>query len=212
MSIKFGNITSSIRSMAPRHILIDASGQSVMDCAKLTIFLLQSLELGKDFYSIGSLEHCGKWGRHSYIILSKDTETKQWIAQEQMMPIGIILRACHVIEAGQKDSKFMEKVLVKYEDIIQISSSNKKNNIKIITKDRSFDLRKTFKEISEGLPHNFIRVERRDIINMNYLVGTGIAFNSAFLEYKEITLHVPIGKKYKEAFIEKFNNGLFIEL
>lgn len=90
--------------------------------------------------------------------------------------------------------------LVKHKDIYCVEGNE--DYLKVKTQEKEFLIKKTMKEMQNSLPAEaFIRIQKSYIVNINYI---------KFFDATKLTLTVdgptiPIGLKYREAFLKKLN-------
>lgn len=100
---------------------------------------------------------------------------------------------------------------IRFNEISHISTdSNSINNVKIFTEKGVFTKRETLKKLMEILPHDFVQVEKRDIINLSFLVGLNPAKSMIFIKNNETVKGIPVGKKYRDTLDSKLKNGLIV--
>lgn len=103
---------------------------------------------------------------------------------------------------------------IRFEDIIRISTEGVDENcIQIITINGKFVKQKSLSQMKSLLPHSFIQIEKRDIINLNFLKGLNKNASCVFMEGAkgmDGMDEIHVGEVFKNTLKERLNSGLLV--
>ena len=199
-----------IAQKAIRHIYIDGRNLGAELSFNIAYLLENSLQLGKiDALRIVLSQPINVAENFIYITMSDDKS--EILLREKKKCLRLRLKKYSSTQLKDQSSKIMYEVFIKFENIIRITSSSRKNNLLFITTTGQYEQRITMKEILTKLPNQFIQIEKRDIINIEYLQGINPNKTIVFMQYKETLEPINVGRSFKEALNNKLENGLFMD-
>ncbi|MGK0390835.1 MAG: hypothetical protein ACI94Y_003595 [Maribacter sp.] len=200
-----------IAQKAIRRIYIDGRSLGPALSFDIAYLLENSPQLGKiDALRIVLSQPINVSENFIYITMADDKS--DIVLQEKKKYVGLKLKKYSSTELKEQANKIMYEVFIKFENIIRITSSEKRNNLLFITTTGQYEQRITMKEILTKLPNQFIQIEKRDIINIDYLQGINPNKTIVFMQNKETLETVNVGRNFKEALNNKLENGLFMDL
>lgn len=194
--IECQKVLQVIADKAIRHIYIDGAGLG----SPIFFDLLNKIKQfgAYDMLNIVMHEFDHKAISHPLIYIKFNDDKSDIITNVFNLEIGFKLKKYSFNELKQQQSGIMYEVFIKFDEIIRITSSDRKNNVCFITTTGSYEKRVTMKELLDKLPQQFIQVEKRDIINLNFLQGINSGKNIIFMKNRDALDMVSVGKNYKE--------------
>lgn len=171
-----------------------------------SIFL--TLEGGKDYHSLNMMSSNKPDILTDYILITRNELTGG-------LDVALEHRKKWIQALAQKKEESNNEVMyyayIKFDDISHITTDTEAaNKVKIFTKNGVFTKRETLKKLLEILPNDFVQVEKRDIVNLAYLVGLNPAKSIIFIKNMEMVKGIAVGQKYREKLDSKLKNGLIV--
>ncbi len=205
-------VVNRLRSTPPAHIYIDAAGLGESLAGELHHFIYNSLMNNRDYLSLSRVMALPSNTIGNSIWISFDSENSDITVNKYIENKGIYLNHSKTIH---KNSSAVQGAFLKYEEIMRISSDNGvPNTLVIYTRSGTHETPGTLKDLLKVLPGTFLRIERREIINVDFLVHTEINLNAVFLGHDKLEnpMRVEVGRQYKKEVKKRLFNGIFIPI